>query len=288
MPTIRRTSSIASQSLACMPATTWSPRSHQARNDPTRHVAGQHDPVVAVGAGVADVLHAEVVLVGEEVGERVGVGVRAEQVGGERLAVLDRGVPVLDAERMAEHRVVDVGDVADGVDVRVGRCAGARRCGCRCRRSARRPRRARCSARRRSRPRAGRRRGGRRRRGRRAAPSPRALMPVTWTPSAEVDAVLAVQVGEDRRHLGAEHPQQAAGRATRATVTSASVLRAAEATSRPIQPPPTMPMRVPVGQPLPEREGVVEGAQVDDRRAAARRPSAGGAVGRRSRARSWS
>src|SRR6185436_17337436 len=46
-----------------------------------------HDDVVeALGAGVADVLHAQVVLVGEEVGERVVLGRVAEEVLGDDLA----------------------------------------------------------------------------------------------------------------------------------------------------------------------------------------------------------
>ena len=65
----------------------------------------------------ADVLHAEVVLVGEEVRQRVVRLVLAQQVAGGGLALLDRGVPVLDPDPPAEQRVVVVGDVAGGEDV---------------------------------------------------------------------------------------------------------------------------------------------------------------------------
>ena len=167
-------------------------------------VAAHHDPVEAVGPGVADVLHAEVVLVGEEVGQCVVHGVLATQVGGHDLAVLDRGVPVLDAQGPPEHGVVGVGDVAGRVDggvaraqVRVGAdpvvddearqrppssttgstptptTSRSQRTGSPSRRCTR-------------------------------APSPERSMPVTCDRGAQVDPVLPVQVGEDRAHLCAE------------------------------------------------------------------------------------
>jgi hypothetical protein len=87
---------------------------------PAGHVAADHDLVVAVGIGVAEVLHAEVVLVGEEVGQPVvGCGLSEHGLGGDDRLVQCVG-PVLDAELAAQQRVVGVGDVACGEDVVVG------------------------------------------------------------------------------------------------------------------------------------------------------------------------
>ena len=56
----------------------------------------------------------------------------------------------------------------------------------------------------------------------------------------EVDAVLAVQVGEDRRDLGAEHPQQRQLERLHHGHLGARPCAAAAATSSPIQPAPTI------------------------------------------------
>ena len=93
-----------------------------------------------------------------------------------------------------------VGDVADGEDVGRRRCAGRRRRGSRCRWRGRRRRRSRCSARRRHRRRPGRRAG--------ADPSPSVTPPremaVTCDLGAHVDAVVAMDLRQPRRDLGAE------------------------------------------------------------------------------------
>ena len=43
-------------------------------------------------------------------------GLLAEEVAGHHLAVLDGGVPVLDAERVAEHGMVGIGHVTGRID----------------------------------------------------------------------------------------------------------------------------------------------------------------------------
>ncbi len=55
----------------------------------------------------------------------------------------------------------------------------------------------------------------------------------------------AVQVGEDRAELVAEHPGQRLGESASTTVTSAPYSRAAAVTSSPIQPAPTTTTRPP-------------------------------------------
>ena len=76
--------------------------------------------VVAVRSDVAEVLHAEVVLVGEEVGQPV-VGHRlAQHVLRRDHALPDGVVPVLHAQMTAEQRVVGVGHVAGREDVGLG------------------------------------------------------------------------------------------------------------------------------------------------------------------------
>ncbi len=81
---------------------------------------GTLDRVIAAGLDVAGVLHAQIVLVGVEVRHPVVVGVLAEHRPGRRLRLMQRVVPVLDPDVPAEQPVVGVGDVAGGVDVRVG------------------------------------------------------------------------------------------------------------------------------------------------------------------------
>src|SRR5260370_32190546 len=81
---------------------------------------GTRDRVIAAGLDVAGVLHAQIVLVGAEVRHPVVVGVLAEHRPGRRLRLMQRVVPVLDPDVSAEQPVVGVGDVAGGVDVRVG------------------------------------------------------------------------------------------------------------------------------------------------------------------------
>ena len=109
---------MASQSLVCMPATTWLSLDPEGGGDPAGEVAADHEFVVAGRADVPDVLHAEVVLVGEEVRlPDVGLVV-AEHAAGGVAALVDGGVPVFDSDP-AEEWVVVVGDVAGGVDMRV-------------------------------------------------------------------------------------------------------------------------------------------------------------------------
>ena len=87
-----------------------------------RNVAADHDPDVAdLGIDVPGVLHAELVLVGEEVGKTLVGGSLAEHGlrGHDRL--VERGGPVFDAQLPAQQRMVGVGDVADGQDVVIRR-----------------------------------------------------------------------------------------------------------------------------------------------------------------------
>ena len=82
-------------------------------------VAAVDDLVVAAGLGQARALHAEVVLVAEEVGHPVvHDGLAEHGLGRGRAAVQGVG-PVLDANAPAEQRVERAGDVAGGEDVRV-------------------------------------------------------------------------------------------------------------------------------------------------------------------------
>ena len=75
--------------------------------------------VRGAGRDPAGVLHAEVVLVGEEVRQLVVADVLAQHgAGGGRPGMQGVG-PVLDPDPGAEQRMVDVGDVAGGEDVRV-------------------------------------------------------------------------------------------------------------------------------------------------------------------------
>ena len=77
-----------------------------------RGIAAEDDAVPV--AGEARVLHADVVLVGEEVRQAVvGVGA-AEHVAGGGRPLVERVGPVLDADPLAVEGVVGVGDVAGG------------------------------------------------------------------------------------------------------------------------------------------------------------------------------
>ena len=169
------------------------------------------DPVEAVGPGVADVLHAEVVLVGEEVRERVVLGLVAQQVLRRRPC-------------RAGWRCPSARPGADGRGPGGRRwrrrprrtrprrwSAAGRRCGRRCRPSARRPRPRTRRVRRRRRRAAGRRRSW--------SPSTSSSTPSSARADGgdlrvrvQVDAVSTVQVGEQRRHLFAEHGEQRLGR----------------------------------------------------------------------------
>src|SRR5690606_535811 len=85
---------------------------------PPRDVAAEHD--VVVPGRVPDVLHPEVVLVGEEVREPVVRGAGAEERAGGGAPLPDGVVPVLDPDVAAEAGVVGLGDVPGGEDVGVG------------------------------------------------------------------------------------------------------------------------------------------------------------------------
>ena len=75
-------------------------------------IAAEHDAIPA--AGEAGVLHAGVVLIGEEVRQPVvGLGVTEHVAGGNR-PLMQRVRPVLDTDRLAVEAVVRVGDVAGG------------------------------------------------------------------------------------------------------------------------------------------------------------------------------
>ena len=85
--------------LTFIPASTRPSRSQNAMNSRAAEVAAEHDLVVAVGLDVAGVLHAEVVLVGEEVGQPVVGGVLRRASPSAATAGWLQGVgPVLDAQ----------------------------------------------------------------------------------------------------------------------------------------------------------------------------------------------
>ena len=188
-----------------------------------------HDDLV-VGARVADVLHAEVVLVREEVGHRVVDLVAAGEVVRGDLALVDRGVPVLDPDPPPQHGVGVVRDVPDGEHASAPTCA------------ARHPR-----ARRRRRP--ARPSLGEASRGLTPTPAttrsaPRRSSAVTGAPSRRStpcsrcrSAKTCATVGPSTRSSGRS--------AVSNTVTSQPASRAAAATSSPIQPAPTTAIRPP-------------------------------------------
>ena len=106
--------SVTSQTLTFMPATTRSPASQKAMN--SRLAGSPRKTTRSQRAGEARVLHADVVLVGEEVRQAVvGVGA-AEHVARRGRALVERVGPVLDADPLAVEGVVGVGDVAGGED----------------------------------------------------------------------------------------------------------------------------------------------------------------------------
>ena len=106
--------SVTSQTLTFMPATTRSPVSQKAMN--SRVAGSPRKTTRSQVAGEARVLHADVVLVGEEVRQAVvDVGVAEHGAGGDR-PLVQRVGPVLDADPLAVEGVVGVGDVAGGED----------------------------------------------------------------------------------------------------------------------------------------------------------------------------
>src|SRR5690606_24448525 len=83
-------------------------------------VAPDHHVVGLAGADVTGVLHAEVVLVGVEVGQPVVGGVLAEHGAGGDGGLVEGVRPVFDPDVGVEQRVVGAGHVAGGEDVGVG------------------------------------------------------------------------------------------------------------------------------------------------------------------------
>src|SRR5439155_4444821 len=83
---------------------------------PARGIAAHDDPVP--GAGVARVLHADVVLVGEEVRQAVVDLGSAEHVAGRDWSLVQCVRPVLDADSLPVEGVVRRGDVAGGEHAR--------------------------------------------------------------------------------------------------------------------------------------------------------------------------
>jgi 3-phenylpropionate/trans-cinnamate dioxygenase ferredoxin reductase subunit len=75
------------------------------------------DTVVAVGADVSEVLHAQVVLIGEEVGLPHVLFRASEQVACHDFALLYGGIPMLYPDPAPEHRVEVVRHISDGVDL---------------------------------------------------------------------------------------------------------------------------------------------------------------------------
>ena len=111
-------SSSPSQMLTFIPASTRFSRVEPERRElAAGHIAAGHHAVV-VGC-VPDVLHAEVVLVGEEIGQ-FGVLLRlAEHPRDRDGRLLERIRPMLGANPGAEEWMLGRGDIADREDVRV-------------------------------------------------------------------------------------------------------------------------------------------------------------------------
>ena len=194
---------MTSQTLTFMPATTRSPAEPEGDELAARGIAAEDDAVPV--AGEARVLHADVVLVGEEVRQAVvGVGV-AEHVAGGGRPLVERVGPVLDADPLAVEGVVGVGDVAGGEhagraglqvlvdeDAVVDGEAGLRR-------------RARCAAARRRRRRRSRTRASRPSLVRTRSTAVVALEGLDAGPEQHLHAVVGVDVAVDGADLGAQH-----------------------------------------------------------------------------------
>ena len=192
---------------------------------------------------MADELHPELELVGEEVRRTVVGHTRADHVGGGQLALVDRVVPVLDAPMPSGSRVPHTGDVARDVDART-RCAGT---GPRPRRlipPARQPKPDPCSALPRCLRRPGRRPPGRRSP---ARPAHRRRLP------ARARRAIARECRPRGRGAAPRIAPRPRGPATgrsgssprSSTVTSQPAVLAAAATSIEIQPPPIMTIEAP-------------------------------------------
>ena len=104
--------SLTSHTLTFMPATTRSPAIQNAMN--SRLAGSPRKTTRSQLRGEAGVLHADVVLVGEEIRHAVVRGRVAEHVARRRRALVERVGPVLDADALAVEGVVGVGDVAGG------------------------------------------------------------------------------------------------------------------------------------------------------------------------------
>ena len=112
---------MTSQTLTFMPAVTRPSRSQKAMN--SRVAGSPRKTTSSPGRAVARVLHADVVLVGEEVRDPLVDDVLAKHRAGRRRALLQCVGPVLDAQA-PEQRMVVVGDVArreDAVGARAQR-----------------------------------------------------------------------------------------------------------------------------------------------------------------------
>src|SRR3954452_15105169 len=90
------------------------------REDAAVDISAEHYVVVAVGADVPDVLHAEVVRVGDAVRLSVVAHRLTRHAPPGGLALLDRGVPVLHPESPPQRWMGGVGHVAGGIDGGVG------------------------------------------------------------------------------------------------------------------------------------------------------------------------
>ena len=219
-----------------MPAVTWSLASSQ--NACSRAPSPRWTTRRSCGPCRPDVLHADLVLVGEEVRQPVvGRAVAEHRPRGGR-ALVQRVGPVLDADVAVVARVEGVRDVAGGEDVRGARPEVARRRRSRRRSRGRRPARARCRGpRRRRRPRRRTRRAPRRR-ARTRSTALAALDPLDRRPRPHADAVVAVDRRRSARRARGRGRARAASRRPRSASPPRRGARALAATSQPIQPAP--------------------------------------------------
>ena len=111
--------SLTSHTLTFMPATGTPASSQKTMTSRVFRIAPV-DHLVPV-CGVAVVLHAEVVLVGEEVGDLPVLDLLAEHVLGRNRALIECRGPVLEADLGVEDGVEGVGHVAGGPDPRCTR-----------------------------------------------------------------------------------------------------------------------------------------------------------------------
>ena len=124
--------SVTSHTFTFIPATTRSSTSQKAMN--SRLAGSPRNDHAIPGASVARVLHADVVLVGEEVRQAVVRVSAPEHVARRRRSLVEGVRPVLDPNSLAVERVIGVRHVAGREDRRSAGLGADRRPRSRCRR----------------------------------------------------------------------------------------------------------------------------------------------------------